>query len=99
MKNRKATVGDVLKINKVIRKAHSDESSVVFSRIDNFENLKIIGFGDASFEKLEHQTKSVEGRIIFLSNGRKASPLMWKSKKISQVCESTKRKKQEQLIS
>ena len=39
---------------------------------------------------MEDKNKSVEGRVIFLSNGRRASPLLWKSRKIPQVCDSTK---------
>ena len=32
----------------------------------------------------------MEGRILFLTNGKKASPILWKSKKISRVADSTK---------
>ena len=90
MKNKHATVADINKINKIVRKAKKEECAVKFSKIDDFKNLKIIGFGDASYKTTDEKTRSVEGRVIFLSNGKKASPLLWKSRKIVQVCESTK---------
>ena len=90
MKTKNAKVSDVNKINKIVRKAKEEECLVKFGRVDKFENLKIIGFGDAAYKKMDDQTRSVEGRVIFLSNGTRASPLLWKSRKIPQVCESTK---------
>ena len=90
MKNKNATMADVNKINKIVKKAKRKQSSVTFSRIGDFPDLKILGFGDASYRRMDDKNKSVEGRVILLSNGRKASPLLWKSRKIPQVCDSTK---------
>ena len=69
MNTKNAKVSDVMKINKIVRKAKDEECLVKFTRIDKFENLKIIGFGDAAYKKIDDQTRSVEGRVIFLSNG------------------------------
>ena len=52
--------------------------------------MQIHGHADASFKTQDGKTRSVEGRILFLTNGRKASPILWKSKKISRVADSTK---------
>ena len=52
--------------------------------------MQIHGFADASFKTQDGRTRSVEGRILFLTNGKKASPILWKSKKISRVADSTK---------
>ena len=92
MKNRSATVGDLKKMNKVIRKAKvgADESKIRYKKIDKFKNLQIHGYADASFKTQDGKTRSVEGRILFLTNGRRASPILWKSKKISRVADSTK---------
>ena len=92
MKNKNATVGDVNKMNKIIRKAKegAEDSKLKFQRIDDFKNLKIYGFADASYKTQDNKVRSVEGRILFLTNGKKASPIMWKSKKIARVCDSTK---------
>ena len=47
-------------------------------------------YADASFRTQDEKTCSVEGRIVFLTNGKKSAPLLWKSKKIMKVCDSTK---------
>ena len=92
MKTRNATVADINKINKVIRKAKSkaEESVIRYKHIDKFENLQIFGYADASYKTMDEKVRSVEGRVIFLTNGDRASPLLWKSKKILRVCDSTK---------
>ena len=48
------------------------------------EDLKIIVMLDASFRSMDGKVRSVEGRVIFLSDGINASPLDWKARKISQ---------------
>ena len=79
-------------MNKVIRKAKegADESKIQYKKINKFKNLQIHGYADASFKTQDGKTRSVEGRILFLTNGRKASQILWKSKKISRVADSTK---------
>ena len=92
MKSRNAKVSDVNKLNKIIRKAKAEEeeNKLVFHRIDKFENLQVHAFCDASYKTQDDKVRSVEGRILFLTNGKKASPILWKSRKISRVCDSTK---------
>ena len=92
MKNKHATVGDVNKMNKIIKKAkeEAEESKIVFKRIGDFSSLKIFGFSDASYKTVDEKVRSVEGRLLFLTNGEEASPILWKSKKIPRVCDSTK---------
>ena len=41
--------------------------------------MQIHGYADASFKTQDGKTQSVEGRILFLTNGKKASPILWKS--------------------
>ena len=92
MKTKHATVADVNKMNKIIKKAkdEAEQSKIVYSKIDKFENLKIFGFSDASYKTVDDKTRSVEGRILFLTNGEKSCPIMWKAKKIPRVADSTK---------
>ena len=90
MKTKHATVADMRKLNKIVRKAKEGDSSVTFKRIGKLEDIKIIAMSDASFRSIDEKVRLVEGRVIFLSDGVNASPLDWKPRKISQVCKSTK---------
>ena len=57
----------------------------------NWKNLCILTYTDSSYRNDENTTKSVGGRITFLSAGNsKCVPLAWKSKTIQQVCKSVK---------
>ena len=53
-------------------------------------NLKINAYTDASFETQDNNVRSVEGRMLFLMNGDKASTILWKSKKLARVLGITK---------
>ena len=91
MKTKKATVGDVAKLNKIVKKARREKSSITFRKINsNKDELFITGYGDASYRTVDDKTRSIEGRVLFLTDGTRASPLLWKSRRISQVCHSTK---------
>ena len=92
LKNKHATVGDINKLNKVIRKAkeEAESSKIQYGRKADFKNLKIYGYADASFKTQDDRVRSVEGRILFLTNGTRASPIFWKAKKIARVADSTK---------
>ena len=85
MKNRCATVGDLKKMNKVIRKAKegANELRIHYKKIHKFENLQIHGYANASYRTQDGNTTSIKGRILFLTNEKRASPILWKSKKIS----------------
>ena len=87
MKAKNATVADMKKLVKIIRKAKEGDSIVTFKRIGRLEDLKIIAMSDALFRSMDGKVRSVEGRVIFLSDGINASPLDWKARKIFQVCE------------
>ena len=79
MKNRNATVGDLKKMNKVIRKAKRGAAE---SRI-HYKNLKIHRYADTTFKTQDNKVRSVDGRILFLTNGERASPILWNSKNIA----------------
>ena len=90
MKAKNATVVDMRKLNKIIRKAKEGDSFVTFKRSGKLEDIKIIAMSDASFKSVDEKVRSVEGKVIFLSDSVNVSPLEWKAKKIPRVCESTK---------
>ena len=61
---------------------------MTFKSIGRLEDLKIIAILDVSFRSMDGKVRSVEGRVIFLSDGINASPLNWKARKISQDCQN-----------
>ena len=89
MKSKGATIGDLKKVNKIVKKVKSKESTVKFRKIGKKEDLKIYGLGDASYKC---DSKSVGGNLILLGNRKshKAAPIYWKTKTIKQVCHSAK---------
>jgi hypothetical protein len=91
-KNREAKIEDIKKMNKVIKYAKSEPSEVLFRKVGEFKDLKILAVSDGAYLRLEDKTKSVAGRMIFLSNlnETRVCPLMWKSKSIPTVCKSAK---------
>ena len=90
--NKKATVADLKKTNKIIRKAKQSKDVVRFSKIGKYESLKILAISDGSYCKLENKVRSVSGKFVFLTISEETivAPIIWKSKTISQVCKSAK---------
>ena len=62
---------------------------VTYGEIGVKEDLQLVGVVDASYKTDE---KSVGGMILMIThkNLMKASPIMWKSKQIERVCNSSK---------
>ena len=92
MKSKDATVQDVNKMNKIIRKAKegSNTSKMTYRKLGDYESLKVIRFSDSSYKTVDDKVRSVEGRILFVTSGERTCPIMWKSKKIPRVCNSKK---------
>ena len=92
MKSKDATVQDVNKMNKIIRKAKegSNTSKMTYRKLGDYESLKVIRFSDSSYKTVDEKVRSVEGRILFVTSGERTCPIMWKSKKIPRVCNSKK---------
>ena len=97
MKSKDATIGDLKKVNKIVKKVKSKESTVKFRKIGTKEDLKIYGLGDASYKC---DSKSVGGNLILLGNRKnhKAVPIYWKTKTIKRVCHSAKEAETRNLI-
>ena len=79
-------------MNKIIKKAKDHKSVVRFTRVGNFEDMKVLAIADGAFCKKEEKTKSVMGRFVFLTNKEESVvvPIVWKSKTIPIVCKSAK---------
>ena len=85
----KATVSDVLRANKVIRKLKMTSVSLIFKPIQRINTATVYVFADASFKSLPCGA-SQGGFIIFLgdSNGN-VCPIHWQSKKVKRIVKST----------
>ena len=90
-KNKQATYGDILKANKVLKKAQKENVSIKFSKLGNLADLRIVAYTDSSYRNDQEKVKSIGGRYIGLANQESiVSPITWKSKTIQQVCKSVK---------
>ena len=90
----KATVKDIVTINKMFIKMKQDKVELVFSKLPGKEFYLTV-FSYASRANLPDGVSSAMGYIIFLTNGYvlgqegQCNPLVWKSTKIQRVVSST----------
>ena len=85
----RATVNDLLKLNKVIFKVSSDHLQLFFPKVFPLENCYLECFSDASFANLS-DNGSQGGFIVFLKNENGLRcPLLWQTRKIRRVVKST----------
>ena len=84
-----ATVEDILKTNKTIKKMKRDKIAITFPSLSAIEKSMIIVHSDASFNNLPNG-RSQGGFILFLCDQEgHAAPIHWQSKKIRRVVKST----------
>ena len=84
-----ATIRDIIKVNKIIRKLKAEKVSLKFSDMGNLTPIKLVSFSDVSFCNPSEQS-SQGGYIIFFRNIHcKSVPIAWQSKKIRRVVKST----------
>ena len=62
-KNNNATLGDLLKVNKVIQKIKGRTSKVVFRKVGEPKELIVFGIGDASYKVMR---RPLEENFFFL---------------------------------
>ena len=86
---KEATIGDLVKLNKLVTRVKSSEINLFFPRLHNLENCTIECYADAAFKNLPSKG-SQGGILIFLKDekGQKC-PLIWQSKKQDRVADST----------
>ena len=82
-----ATICDLKKASKYIRKLKSLEVVLKFPNLGNLENVRIMCFSDASFANLKSGS-SRSGFIIFLCGSGEYAPIGWKSNKLERVVKS-----------
>ena len=97
-RNTNATLGDLKRVNQIIKKVRSRQSKVKFSHIGKKEDLVIHAVGDASYKC---DAPSVGGNLIMLGSktSNKVSPIYWKSKQIQKVCHSAKEAETRNIMS
>ena len=96
-KSGKATVGDLMNVNSVVKRIKQKKNEVKFTKIGRKEDLVVTGVGDASYKIDE---KAIGGNIVMLRDRKSESvmPLFWKSKSIQKVCHSSKEAETKNLV-
>ena len=95
MMTNKATVSDLLKINKMFLKFHQDKVDLRFKKLGDLKDIKLSVFSDASYANLPDGESSGMGYLIFLTIGYQPgrdSPcclLSWASCKLRRKVTST----------
>ena len=87
-----ATVRQAIRLNKIIKKAKETNNEILFTKIGDENDLKILAISDAALNRRENKTQSIMGKAVFLSNldETKVCPIILKSKSIHTVCKSAK---------
>lgn len=87
--SKRATVADLLQLNKVIDRIKKDNMKIYIPRMEKIEDCHIECFSDASFGNLPG-CGSQSGVLIFIrdSTGRRC-PVFWQSRKIRRIVKST----------
>ena len=86
---KKATIKDIIKLNKIVRKAKIESVNISFGVGNDISLCEIKAFADASFG-IHENGGSHGGVIIFLCNKNgQCSPIMWQSRQIKRVVKST----------
>ena len=91
MKFNKATVEDLCRAMKIVRKLTEVSSKVRYPSLNaDFKYWKIVAFTDASLHNLSDKVSSTAGRVVFLRDGMNSScTLSWKCNKIKRIVRST----------
>ena len=86
---KKATIADLLRLNKLVDRVTKDSVKLLFPNIQSIESCSIECFTDAAFANLP-TGGSQGGMVIFLkdSSGLRC-PIFWQSRKIKRVVKST----------
>ena len=89
MSIKKATIADLLRLNKLVDRVVKDSVKLLFPRIQSLESCSIECYTDAAFANLS-TGGSQGGMVIFLkdSSGLRC-PIFWQSRKLKRVVKST----------
>ena len=87
--HKKATVADLVRLNKVISRVNTDNIRLCFPKMTNINCCSIECYSDASFANLTG-SGSQAGFIIFMQDANLVRcPIYWESRKIRRVVKST----------
>ena len=81
-------VDSILKANKLLLKAKSENILLRFGLPGPIENFKIVCFNDSSLGNLKDGGSQCGFIIYLVGENNVSSPIMWKSKKLCRVVES-----------
>lgn len=85
----RASVGDMVRVNKVIQRVKTDAVKLVYPRLSSLSECYFECYSDASFGNLS-DSGSQGGYIIFISDGTGVRcPISWQSRKLKRVVKST----------
>lgn len=85
----KATVGDLMRLNKLIERVRTGHWKVFMPRMEKLEECSLECFSDASFANMAG-SGSQGGFVIFLRSGDgRRCPIYWQSRRIRRVVKST----------
>ena len=86
---KEATVGDLLRLNKVVARVKTDQLKLFYPKMNDLSDCHIDCYADASFGNLPG-CGSQGGLIVFLRDSSGNScPIFWQSRKIRRVVKST----------
>ena len=84
-KQKKAMLGDLREVNKLLRKIREKKGKVNFRLIGRREDLCVVGVCDASYH-IDHNSLGGEVIMVEKKKTKDVSPIYWKSGVIRKVC-------------
>ena len=87
----RGTISDIKDATKVLSKVQMNKSVIRIPNLEDFNDLEIWSFSDASLGNLNDKTESVGAHVIFIANRTtgKAAPVAWKGAKLKRVATAT----------
>ena len=85
----RATINDVLKANKCVKKLKRDDIELRFPDLGDIKNVKLLTHADASFNNLGNGASQGAYITFICGENNSYAPLSWQSKKLQRVVKST----------
>ena len=86
---KEATVSDLIRLNKVIRRLKTDNLRLLFAKVENIEQCRLDCYADASFANLAGCASQGGFIVLLRDSSGKSCPIFWQSRKIRRVVKST----------
>ncbi len=85
----KATVSDLCRAVKTVRKLKESESFIMLNKLSSPEDWRLVVFSDASHANLSDGAGSMGAYVLLLVEGNRCCPIAWRAAKIKRVVRST----------